>query len=169
MSLSIQLHFYISVALHGYFTSPEINWPLYVAIPTLPLPLRKHCKETGLLWCVSFFTYHRPVPNATRNIGYCTIYTRRYRNICIGSSPYRHEPRNTRTPRSNPLRSPTPQRLHVPTRNAPQSCCYALPSQHEANPGPPWITIQLTPNHTYIARYNNHSNFPWVFPKNLSE
>jgi len=45
---SIQLHFYIGAALHGYFTSPEINWPLYVAIPTLPLPLRKHCKETGL-------------------------------------------------------------------------------------------------------------------------
>jgi len=36
------------MALHGYFTFPEINWPLYVAIPTLPLPLWEHCKETGL-------------------------------------------------------------------------------------------------------------------------
>ena len=53
-----------------------------------------------------------------------------------------------------------PQRHHVPTRNAPQSCWYALLSQHESNPGQPWTTIQLAPNHTYIAWYNNHSKFP---------
>jgi len=37
------------MALHGYFTFPEINWPLYVDIPTIPpLPLWEHCQETGL-------------------------------------------------------------------------------------------------------------------------
>jgi hypothetical protein len=128
-----------------------------------------NARKRDYFWCVSFFTYHRPITNATRNIGYRTIYTLRYRNICTGSSPHRHEPRNTRTPRSNPLRCPKPQRHHVPTRNAPQSCWYALPSQHESNPGPPWTTIQLAPNHTYIAWYNNHSNFPWSFPENLSD
>jgi len=142
---------------------------------TLPYQEHSHyfyentARKRDYVRCVSLSTYHRPIPSATRNIGYRTIYTRRDRNICTGSSPHRHEPRNTRTPRSDSLRSPTPQRHHVPTRNAPQICGYALLSQQVSNPGPPWTTIQLPPNHAYIAWYNNHSNFFWLFPENLSE